>query len=125
MLKKKISQHPERYLAQELVEVSQAPVLSTHEQLQISPRGIGLRVHAIKSQSSRTDGTRTDVGYEGQTQQRGADIEEQLGRARDARDLWRCACVSGLSIADDASTDHDPIVAIVRYPGTVRHRSPI
>jgi uncharacterized alpha-E superfamily protein len=51
VLKQQISQHPERYLAQELVEVSQAPVLSTHEQLQISPRGIGLRVHASMSSS--------------------------------------------------------------------------
>jgi uncharacterized circularly permuted ATP-grasp superfamily protein len=41
-----ITRHPERYVAQELVEVSQAPVLSVRSHNTLQPRGIGLRVHA-------------------------------------------------------------------------------
>jgi uncharacterized circularly permuted ATP-grasp superfamily protein/uncharacterized alpha-E superfamily protein len=45
-LHQQIGQHPERFVAQELVEVSQAPVLAGRSQHTFQPRGIGLRVHA-------------------------------------------------------------------------------
>jgi len=46
-LRKRIAAHPERFVAQELVEVSQAPVLSSGAKSHLlSPRGIGWRVHA-------------------------------------------------------------------------------
>lgn len=48
-LKEKIQQHPERYLAQELVQLSQSPILNTRQPELITPRGIGLRVHASMS----------------------------------------------------------------------------
>lgn len=44
--RRQIGKHPERYVAQELVEVSQAPILSDHARHSCQPRGIGLRVHA-------------------------------------------------------------------------------
>lgn len=46
LLRQQIEQHPERFVAQELVDVSQAPVLSGRSQHTFQPRGIGLRVHA-------------------------------------------------------------------------------
>ena len=45
-LHQKLARHPERFVAQELVEVSQAPVLSGRSQHRFQPRGIALRVHA-------------------------------------------------------------------------------
>ncbi len=48
-LRKKLSAHPERYVAQELVRVSQAPVLGRVHHQQIAARGIGLRVFAVAS----------------------------------------------------------------------------
>ncbi len=46
LLRQQIAQHPERYVAQELVAVSQAPVLAGRSQHTFQPRGVGLRVHA-------------------------------------------------------------------------------
>ena len=48
-LKTRIASHPERYVAQELVKVSQAPVLGRGASEQISASGIGLRVFAVAS----------------------------------------------------------------------------
>ncbi len=48
-LRKNLAAHPERYVAQELVHVSQAPVLETGQSDHISARGIGLRVFAVAS----------------------------------------------------------------------------
>jgi len=48
-LKENIRQHPERYLAQELVQLSQSPILNSRHQHRITPRAIGLRVHASMS----------------------------------------------------------------------------
>jgi uncharacterized circularly permuted ATP-grasp superfamily protein/uncharacterized alpha-E superfamily protein len=45
-LKQQIEQQPERFVAQELVDVSQAPVLTGHAEHRFEARGIGLRVHA-------------------------------------------------------------------------------
>lgn len=45
-LRRQIEQHPERYVAQELVDASQAPVLAGRAQHRFEARGIGLRVHA-------------------------------------------------------------------------------
>lgn len=45
-LHQQLARHPERFVAQELVEVSQAPVLAGRSQHKFQPRGIGLRVHA-------------------------------------------------------------------------------
>lgn len=45
-LKQQIAQQPERFVAQELVDVSQAPVLAGHGGHRFEARGIGLRVHA-------------------------------------------------------------------------------
>jgi uncharacterized circularly permuted ATP-grasp superfamily protein/uncharacterized alpha-E superfamily protein len=45
-LRRQIEQHPERFVAQELVDVSQAPVLAGRSQHTFQPRGVGLRVHA-------------------------------------------------------------------------------
>lgn len=45
-LQSRIMQHPERYIAQELVHMSQAPVLTTGNRDKFRARGIGLRVHA-------------------------------------------------------------------------------
>jgi uncharacterized circularly permuted ATP-grasp superfamily protein/uncharacterized alpha-E superfamily protein len=50
-LAQKLKQQPERYIAQEFVHVSQAPVLSRTQGYRISARGIGLRVFAIRSPS--------------------------------------------------------------------------
>ena len=50
-LAQKLREHPERYIAQEFVHVSQAPVLSRTQAYRISARGIGLRVFAIRSPS--------------------------------------------------------------------------
>jgi uncharacterized circularly permuted ATP-grasp superfamily protein/uncharacterized alpha-E superfamily protein len=44
--KVKIAAHPERFVAQELVRVSQAPVLDKGHSQQLAARGIGLRVYA-------------------------------------------------------------------------------
>ena len=46
-LHKKISTHPERYVAQELVRVSQAPVLDREHARRLSARAVGLRVYAV------------------------------------------------------------------------------
>ncbi len=49
-LERRLRVHPERYVAQELVRVSQAPVLGrSARQQRISARGIGLRVFAVAS----------------------------------------------------------------------------
>ena len=48
-LRIKIETHPERYIAQELVHMSQAPVLTTSSSDKFRARGIGLRVHAAMS----------------------------------------------------------------------------
>ena len=48
-LRKKLSAHPERFVAQELVHVSQAPVLDKGHSGRIAARGIGLRVFAVAS----------------------------------------------------------------------------
>ncbi|MBE0621113.1 MAG: circularly permuted type 2 ATP-grasp protein [Burkholderiales bacterium] len=50
-LVKKMKLQPERYIAQEFVHVSQAPVLARNQPYGIVARGIGLRVFAIRSQS--------------------------------------------------------------------------
>jgi uncharacterized circularly permuted ATP-grasp superfamily protein/uncharacterized alpha-E superfamily protein len=46
---KKLSAHPERFVAQELVRVSQAPVLDKGHSDRVAARGIGLRVFAVAS----------------------------------------------------------------------------
>ena len=46
-LRKQLAAHPERYVAQELVRVSQAPVLEKGHSERIAARGIGLRVFAV------------------------------------------------------------------------------
>ena len=46
-LRERIEAHPERFVAQELVTVSQAPVLVPNEERRIGARGIGLRVYAV------------------------------------------------------------------------------
>jgi uncharacterized circularly permuted ATP-grasp superfamily protein/uncharacterized alpha-E superfamily protein len=48
-LKMQILKHPERYVAQELVHMSQAPILTARSRQKFKPRGIGLRVHASLS----------------------------------------------------------------------------
>ncbi len=48
-LRKNLAAHSERYVAQELVHVSQAPVLESGHSDHISARGIGLRVFAVAS----------------------------------------------------------------------------
>jgi uncharacterized circularly permuted ATP-grasp superfamily protein/uncharacterized alpha-E superfamily protein len=48
-LRKKLAAHPERFVAQELVHVSQAPVLDKGYSDRIAARGIGLRVFAVAS----------------------------------------------------------------------------
>jgi hypothetical protein len=45
-LQQRISREPERYLAQELVQMSQAPVLDAAQQYSLQPRGMALRLHA-------------------------------------------------------------------------------
>ena len=45
-LRAKLSAHPERYVAQELVRVSQAPVLGPLEHQRLAARGVGVRVFA-------------------------------------------------------------------------------
>ena len=45
----KLKTQPERYIAQEFVQVSQAPVLARNQSYSIAPRGIGLRVFAVRS----------------------------------------------------------------------------
>ena len=50
-LRKKLAAHPERFVAQELVRVSQAPVLDKGHSNRIAARGIGLRVFAVASPS--------------------------------------------------------------------------
>jgi len=45
----KLKVQPERYIAQEFVHVSQAPVLARDESYRIAARGVGLRVFAIRS----------------------------------------------------------------------------
>jgi uncharacterized circularly permuted ATP-grasp superfamily protein/uncharacterized alpha-E superfamily protein len=45
-LEKQIRQHPERYVAQELVQMSQAPVLTSRSKDKLQARGIGLRLHS-------------------------------------------------------------------------------
>lgn len=46
LLETEIRKHPERYIAQELVHMSQAPTLTTRSKQKFKARGIGLRVHA-------------------------------------------------------------------------------
>ena len=48
-----ITQFPERFVAQELVRVSQAPVLAKEQPKQLQPRGIGLRVFATALAATR------------------------------------------------------------------------
>jgi uncharacterized alpha-E superfamily protein len=48
-LAQELKQQPERYIAQEFVHVSQAPVLSRADTYRIAARGIGLRVFAVRS----------------------------------------------------------------------------
>jgi uncharacterized circularly permuted ATP-grasp superfamily protein/uncharacterized alpha-E superfamily protein len=48
-LRTRIDKNPERFIAQELVHVSQAPVLSGKNKQKLAPRAIGLRVHASAS----------------------------------------------------------------------------
>ena len=48
-LAQKLKQQPERYIAQEFVHVSQAPVLSRTQAYRIAARGIGLRMFAVRS----------------------------------------------------------------------------
>lgn len=48
-LAQKLKQQPDRYIAQEFVHVSQAPVLSRTLGYRIAARGIGLRVFAVRS----------------------------------------------------------------------------
>ncbi|MDR0781243.1 MAG: circularly permuted type 2 ATP-grasp protein [Pseudomonadales bacterium] len=50
-LQQDIRRRPERYLAQEMVQVSQAPVLSTRTRQKLRPRNIGLRMHACVTPS--------------------------------------------------------------------------
>lgn len=45
--RKQITAHPERYVAQELVRVSQAPVLDREHAQRLSARAVGLRVYAV------------------------------------------------------------------------------
>jgi len=45
-LQNQIRRNPERYLAQELVLMSESPVLNTRSRFKLRPRGIGLRMHA-------------------------------------------------------------------------------
>ncbi|MEO6079607.1 MAG: circularly permuted type 2 ATP-grasp protein [Steroidobacteraceae bacterium] len=45
--KKRLEARPEAFVAQELVHVSQAPVLSRNAELLVEPRGVGLRVFAV------------------------------------------------------------------------------
>jgi Uncharacterized conserved protein len=45
-LQQEIRERPERYLAQELVHMSQAPVINTRSRQMLRTRGIGLRMHA-------------------------------------------------------------------------------
>jgi uncharacterized circularly permuted ATP-grasp superfamily protein/uncharacterized alpha-E superfamily protein len=47
--RKKLEAHPERFVAQELVRVSQAPVLDKGHSDRIAARGVGLRVFAVAS----------------------------------------------------------------------------
>lgn len=49
LLRKKLAAHPERFVAQELVRMSQAPVLDSGHSNRIAARGIGLRVFAVAS----------------------------------------------------------------------------
>ena len=48
-LRARISKNPERFVAQELVHVSQAPVLAGKTKHKLAPRAVGLRVHASVS----------------------------------------------------------------------------
>ena len=48
-LKRQLSENPERFVAQELVHVSQAPVLEKTHHQRIAARGVGLRVFAAAS----------------------------------------------------------------------------
>ena len=48
-LEKQLKRQPERFIAQEHVHVSQAPVLAGNRAHSIAPRGIGLRVFAIRA----------------------------------------------------------------------------
>jgi len=48
-LAREIRLQPERYIAQEFVRVSQAPVLSRTQSYRIAARGVGLRVFAVRS----------------------------------------------------------------------------
>jgi uncharacterized circularly permuted ATP-grasp superfamily protein/uncharacterized alpha-E superfamily protein len=48
-LRRKLAAHPERFVAQELVRMSQAPVLAKGQSERIAARNIGLRVFAVAS----------------------------------------------------------------------------
>jgi uncharacterized circularly permuted ATP-grasp superfamily protein/uncharacterized alpha-E superfamily protein len=52
-LKKRIRLNPELYLAQELVQVSQVPILDAKQDYALSQRGLALRLHACMSSSGR------------------------------------------------------------------------
>lgn len=45
-LKARLNAHPERFVAQELIRMSQAPVLGSTDQRRLAARGVGLRVFA-------------------------------------------------------------------------------
>lgn len=45
-LKARLNAHPERFVAQELIRMSQAPVLGSTEKRRLAARGVGLRVFA-------------------------------------------------------------------------------
>jgi uncharacterized circularly permuted ATP-grasp superfamily protein/uncharacterized alpha-E superfamily protein len=49
--KRQLNARPERYVAQELIQVSQAPVLGGSDRQPIAPRGVGLRVFAVATPS--------------------------------------------------------------------------
>lgn len=52
-LKQRVRQNPELYLAQELVQVSQVPILDAKQDYQLAQRGLALRLHACMSSSGR------------------------------------------------------------------------
>ena len=49
--RQRLEANPEAFVAQELVHVSQAPVLSRDAELRVEPRGVGLRVFAVATAS--------------------------------------------------------------------------
>jgi uncharacterized alpha-E superfamily protein len=53
-LRAKLMANPEKFVAQELVHVSQAPVLSRSAQVDLEPRCVGLRVFAVATSAGYT-----------------------------------------------------------------------